>query len=133
MASQGTLCSRSCFAATGRITCSENLRQYCCHSCCSSVSRKSTSMRLLATPAPVGAGSWLTDQSICPRSLLTERTAGAGEPGHQAPPLLSPAVPRLLSLVAVSGVLLLSGCSLKQSSSDSGGATPTPAPASGAK
>jgi ell wall binding domain 2 (CWB2) len=41
-------------------------------------------------------------------------------------------VPRLVSLVAVSGFLLLSGCSLKQSSGDSGGA-PTPAPASGAK
>jgi hypothetical protein len=41
-------------------------------------------------------------------------------------------VPRLLSLVAVSGVLALSGCSLKQSGTDSGGA-PAPAPAAGAK
>jgi hypothetical protein len=42
-------------------------------------------------------------------------------------------VPRLLSLVAVSGVLLLSGCSLKQNSSESSGGAPVAAPSSGAK
>jgi hypothetical protein len=42
-------------------------------------------------------------------------------------------VARLLSLVAVSSFVLLSGCSLKQSSSDSSGGAPVAAPSSGAK
>ena len=42
-------------------------------------------------------------------------------------------MPRLLPLVAISAVLLLSGCSLKQSSNDSGGGAPVAAPAAGAK
>ena len=41
-------------------------------------------------------------------------------------------MPRFLSLAALLGVLLLSGCSLKQNSNESSGA-PAPAPASGAK
>ena len=35
-------CSRSCLAATGRMTSRANLRQYCWNSCCSSLSLKST-------------------------------------------------------------------------------------------
>src|SRR4051794_1337570 len=66
--SHGTLCSRSCLAATGRITSSENLRQYCCHSNCSSVSRKSTRCAsckvVVAGASRGGAPPWLTDQSI---------------------------------------------------------------------
>ena len=41
-------------------------------------------------------------------------------------------MPRLLSLVAVAAALLVSGCSLKQNSSDSGG-SPAAAPVTGAK
>ena len=41
-------------------------------------------------------------------------------------------MPRLLSLVAVAAALLVSGCSLKQSSNDSGG-SPAAAPVTGAK
>ena len=42
-------------------------------------------------------------------------------------------MPRYLSLAALLGVLLLSGCSLKQSSGDSGGGAPVAVPSKGAK
>src|SRR5919201_1638804 len=56
--SQGTLCSRSYLAATGRMTSSANLWQCACHSSCSSFRPKST-----RSPPVHRSGASLTDQS----------------------------------------------------------------------
>src|SRR4051812_21602646 len=62
--SHGVDCSRSCLAATGRMTSRANLRQYACHSCCSSLRRKFTGWKPLVYLGKFG----LTDESIHPES-----------------------------------------------------------------
>src|SRR5918994_1647769 len=93
IASQGTVCSRSCSAAAGRITSSAKRRQRDWNSTCSSVRRKSIH------------GGYRSTERI--RSLGDERRLP-----RSAPATLRRAVPRRRSLLLVLSALavIVAGC-----------------------